>query len=228
MQLAGIPLRLLMGFAMLGCLLLNAQAANNAPELQIFQVPSPNFNDRPAGVFIDTVVIHATATQTWQEAVEQFMRSQAPVSAHYTITRRGRILMHVPEEKRAWHAGVSRMPDGRENVNDFSIGIELVNRNDGRDRYRREQMDSLEGLLLAIYRRHPIVYLVSHAQVAFPPGRSSDPQGLDLASLPQPVPRTPRWAGPVRAYQLLIVALAVGAGILFLIAVEEWRRVVPR
>ena len=50
------------------------------------------------------------------------------LSAHYLTGRRGGVLQLVPPECRAWHAGGSIMPgrDGRRNVNDFSIGIELV------------------------------------------------------------------------------------------------------
>jgi N-acetyl-anhydromuramyl-L-alanine amidase AmpD len=50
------------------------------------------------------------------------------VSSHYLISRTGEIVNLVPEEKKAWHCGPSMMPppDNRKNVNDFSIGIELV------------------------------------------------------------------------------------------------------
>jgi N-acetyl-anhydromuramyl-L-alanine amidase AmpD len=50
------------------------------------------------------------------------------VSSHYLISRDGNVYNLVPEEKKAWHCGPSFMPppDNRENVNDFSIGIELV------------------------------------------------------------------------------------------------------
>jgi N-acetyl-anhydromuramyl-L-alanine amidase AmpD len=49
------------------------------------------------------------------------------VSSHYIILRNGNIFNLVPEDKKAWHAGGSIMPfDNRTNVNEFSIGIELV------------------------------------------------------------------------------------------------------
>jgi len=50
------------------------------------------------------------------------------VSSHFLITRQGDIFRLVPEQQKAWHCGGSCMPapDLRKNVNEFSIGIELV------------------------------------------------------------------------------------------------------
>jgi len=130
---------------------------------------------------IDTVVLHATVLDTLNEVIEKFADPASQVSAHYTIDRDGTIVMHVLEVKRAWHAGQSRMKDGRERVNDFSIGIELVNRNDGLDPYPAEQIHSLRELLKGIFVRHPIRYIVTHQECADPPGRKSDPVGFDPA-----------------------------------------------
>ena len=73
------------------------------------------------------------------------------------------------------------MPDGRTGVNDFSIGIELVNLNDGLDPYPPDQLAALRGLLAQIRERHPITNVVSHAEIARPLGRKSDPRGLDVS-----------------------------------------------
>jgi N-acetyl-anhydromuramyl-L-alanine amidase AmpD len=70
------------------------------------------------------------------------------------------------------------MPDGRERVNDFSIGIELVNANDGTDPYPKSQIESLKTLITDIKTRHKIHYIVSHAEIATPPGRKSDPMSF--------------------------------------------------
>jgi N-acetylmuramoyl-L-alanine amidase len=71
------------------------------------------------------------------------------------------------------------MKDGRESVNDFSIGIELVNRNDGIDPFPPEQIRELRELLQAIVSRHPIRQIVTHYECAYPPGRKSDPVGFE-------------------------------------------------
>ena len=141
--------------------------------------PSPNFDDRPEGTAVDTVVIHATVLDSIEEVNRLFAATTSKVSAHYTIGRDGRIVSHVSEANRAWHAGQSKMKDGRTHVNDFSIGIELVNRNDGVDPYPASQIRSLRILLISIMSRHRIRYVVPHYECADPPGRKSDPAGYD-------------------------------------------------
>ena len=46
------------------------------------------------------------------------------VSAHFLIERTGILKQFVSTEDRAWHAGESSF-NGKDNCNDFSIGIEL-------------------------------------------------------------------------------------------------------
>src|SRR5215472_14567810 len=128
--------------------------------LNIRHHPSPNFDERPAGMAADTVVIHATVFDTLDEVVKLFSDPQAKVSAHYTIDRDGTIAAHVAEDQRAWHAGQSQMEDGR--VNDFSIGIELVNRNDGIDPFPEQQIQTLRELLKTIVARHPVRHFIPH------------------------------------------------------------------
>ena len=70
------------------------------------------------------------------------------------------------------------MKDGRQHVNDFSIGIELVNLNDGIDPFPAQQISALRQLLKTIALRHPIRYIVTHYECADPPGRKSDPVGF--------------------------------------------------
>jgi N-acetyl-anhydromuramyl-L-alanine amidase AmpD len=140
--------------------------------------PSPNFNARPQGVVIDTIVLHATVLNSLQEVTEKFSDCDSVVSAHYTIDRDGTTVCHVAEDQRAWHAGSSRMKDGRVGVNDFSIGIELVNLNDGVDPFPEDQIQAMRALIREIISRHPIRYIVTHYECADPPGRKSDPAGF--------------------------------------------------
>lgn len=94
--------------------------------VKIISHPSVNFNDRPAGTVIDCVVLHYTDVATLQETFDILMDPKREVSSHYVIDIDGTIYQLVPDEKRAWHAGPSNFK-GRENVNHFSIGIELQN-----------------------------------------------------------------------------------------------------
>jgi N-acetyl-anhydromuramyl-L-alanine amidase AmpD len=121
---------------------------------------------------VDTIVIHAMSAVnahprnpfSIKECINIFVDCE--VSSHYIIDRKGNIYCLVPEEKRAWHAGVSQMPppDNRENVNDFSIGIELI----GNEivRFEDEQYAALNFLLNDIKKRHDIKRLIGHQDIA--------------------------------------------------------------
>ena len=87
-------------------------------------IPSPNFNERPCK--INAVVIHYTSSPDLGGTISWFRNPQSRASAHYVIDRDGTIIQMVKDEDRAWHAGKSSL-HGQNNVNDFSIGIELVN-----------------------------------------------------------------------------------------------------
>lgn len=89
------------------------------------------WNERPASTKVDVLVIHyISAAESDPFRVASILRlfCGLGVSAHYLVDRLGTVFRLVPEEKRAWHCGGSIMPepDGRTNVNDFSIGIEVV------------------------------------------------------------------------------------------------------
>lgn len=87
-------------------------------------IPSPHYNNRPEA--IDTIVIHYTSGGTLKGSVAWFGNPKSKVSAHYIIGIDGKVIQMVKDENRAWHAGESSLY-GAHNVNDFSIGIELVN-----------------------------------------------------------------------------------------------------
>src|SRR5690606_32517592 len=122
--------------------------------------PSPNFNARPQGE-ISLLVIHNISLPPGQfgtgkvrECFTNCLRAdehpyfseicQLQVSAHFLIERDGGITQFVSCLERAWHAGVSCF-EGRENCNDFSLGIEL----EGTDElpYADAQYDALVELV---------------------------------------------------------------------------------
>lgn len=147
---------------------------------------SPNRSARPVGVPIDTVVLHATVG-SFASAISWCMNRESKVSYHYIISKSGEVRQLVPLGQQAWHAGVCRMKIGTQivkNVNARSIGIALENANDGQDPYPQAQLDALRQLLIELKQRiASLRYLVSHAEVAYPPGRKSDPRGLNMDSL---------------------------------------------
>jgi len=121
---------------------------------------------------INTIVIHAiSAINVYPQepfSVEKCMEilSDNGVSSHYIIDRSGKIYFLVPEEKKAWHAGVSQMPppDNRKNVNDFSIGIELIGNEEVS--FEEEQYSALNFLLSDIKKRYDIKYVLGHQHIA--------------------------------------------------------------
>ena len=151
-------------------------------------VPSPNFEERPAGVLVSCIVLHATVEPTTQGTVNIFLDGAraAPVSAHFVVGKDGRVVQMVPVEKRAWHAGGSMLA-GVTNVNNFSVGIEMVNLNDGKDPYPEEQYRAVAGIIRLVRSRYdvPDERIVSHAVVATNAGRSdkTDPAGFDFVKV---------------------------------------------
>jgi N-acetylmuramoyl-L-alanine amidase len=147
--------------------------------IRLVECPSPNHDARPQGAAIDMLVLHYTGMQTADEALERLCHPAAKVSSHYTVDRTGRIWRHVPEERRAWHAGVSFWA-GEKNVNGRSIGIELVNPGHefGYVPFTQEQIAALIELSRGILQRHPIpsARVLGHSDVA--PSRKSDPGEL--------------------------------------------------
>jgi AmpD protein len=150
-------------------------------------VPSPNFGARPAQTDINLAVIHSislppgvyggneieqlfTNTLDWSAHPYFEQIRGAEVSAHFVIRRTGELLQFVSVEDRAWHAGLSTW-QGRDNCNDFSVGIELEGLED--TPFEPAQYQTLKTLMDAISQRWPIAWIAGHEDIA--PGRKRDP-----------------------------------------------------
>lgn len=140
-------------------------------------VPSPNFDARKKPP--DMVVLHYTGMQTAEAALERLRDPEAKVSAHYMIGEDGQLFRLVPEERRAWHAGVSFWK-GERDINGCSIGVELVNPGHefGYRPFPEPQIARLIALLDDIRSRWevPQQRIVGHSDVA--PARKTDPGEL--------------------------------------------------
>lgn len=145
--------------------------------MRFVERPSPNHDARPGAA--DMLVLHYTGMQTAEAALARLCDPAAKVSAHYTIDEAGTVYRHVPEERRAWHAGVSFWA-GEANVNGRSIGIELVNPGHefGYVPFPAAQIESLIELAFGILQRHAIAprHVLGHSDVA--PARKEDPGEL--------------------------------------------------
>ena len=154
------------------------------------RVPSPNFGPRPDACEPELLVIHNislppgeyggdcierlfTNCLDWEEHPYFTEIRGAQVSAHLLIKRCGEVLQFVNLCDRAWHAGQSCFA-GRENCNDFSIGIELEGTDD--DPYTNVQYQTLTGVTRALLAHFPGITrqrIVGHSDIA--PGRKTDP-----------------------------------------------------
>jgi len=154
------------------------------------RVNSPNYNPRPDGSYPELIVVHGISLPPrcyGGAEIEAFFCntlnandhpyfaeiSDLRVSAHFLIRRCGELLQFVDTDRRAWHAGVSQWR-GRDNCNDFSIGIELEGCDD--EPYSDPQYAVLNKLIFALQNQYPKIRrdaIVGHCEIA--PGRKSDP-----------------------------------------------------
>ncbi len=141
--------------------------------------PSPNHEPRPRGSAVDMLVLHYTGMESAEAALDKLCDPAAAVSAHYLVDEDGTVFRLVPEERRAWHAGVACWA-GERDVNDRSIGIELVNPGHefGYRPFPEAQMAALEALAAGVVAHHriPAWRVLGHSDVA--PARKSDPGEL--------------------------------------------------
>lgn len=85
--------------------------------------PTPNHGGSITPLYL---LMHYTASTTLAAATSWFLNPAAQASAHVVIDRDGHMVQMVPFNLRAWHAGKSQWGE-LIGLNDFSIGIELVN-----------------------------------------------------------------------------------------------------
>ena len=131
---------------------------------------------------INSVIIHSAFNKSGGNEynvnllIKQFSRYH--VSAHYLIDRQGNVYRLVNEQKVAFHAGKSKLPDGCTSVNNCSLGIELLT--SFTDSPTELQINSLLLLVKDIKSRHNIKFVLRHSDIA--PQRKTDPWNMDWES----------------------------------------------
>jgi len=137
---------------------------------------SPNFNPRENAKLLDTIIIHYTGMKNAELALNHLCNKNSKVSAHYFINEEGNIWQLVDDCNVAWHAGVSKWLN-RKNLNDTSIGIELVNPGHqyGYKVFSENQYKSLEKLIEILVIKYDIKKdrILGHSDIA--PSRKLDP-----------------------------------------------------
>lgn len=141
---------------------------------------SPNKNPRPDGVRVTGIVLHADASNRVDTSLDWCRRPESRVSYHVLIGRTGNVFLLVHPEDRAWHCGVSEW-EGVPNCNDYTVGVCLSNRNDG-ETFPKSQLFEAATVCAMLGRHYgiPVGRITTHAAVARPVGRKTDPLGLDL------------------------------------------------
>ena len=137
---------------------------------------SPNFSYRKNLNIIDTIIIHYTGMQNAQSALNYLCSHRSRVSSHYFINEKGKLWQLVDDNNVAWHAGVSKWLD-RKNLNETSIGIELVNpgHEHGYQEFTNDQYKTLEELIKLLIDKFDIKIdrILGHSDIA--PSRKLDP-----------------------------------------------------
>lgn len=168
------------------------------PDCRVSHSPSPNYNERPGDKTVDLLVVHSMSLPPGEfggnDVLDLFQNqldySAHPfyqthlagvrVSAHGFIRRDGRLVQSVSCLHRAWHSGVSTYL-GRENCNDFSIGIELEGIDDSVEGiapqpFMPAQYAMLAACVKALQPHFPAITpeaIVAHSHIS--PGRKRDP-----------------------------------------------------
>lgn len=140
---------------------------------------SSNHDARPPGVRPSLLLLHYTGMQSAAAAVARLCDPATGVSAHYVIEEGGLVTQLVPEERRAWHAGLGGWHEVTD-VNSHSIGIELVNPGHewGYRPFPDAQIVALVELASAIRDRYdlPPRAIIGHSDTAS--ARKTDPGEL--------------------------------------------------
>lgn len=152
--------------------------------------PSPHANERPLAGSIDMIILHAISLPDGKFQTQHIHNlflgcldcaahpdfaalRDTNVSAHFVVQRDGHICQFVPTGKRAWHAGESTWL-GRDNCNDYAIGIEMIG--DERKPFTKRQYQQTARLCKSLMATYPDITpdnIVGHQDVA--PLRKWDP-----------------------------------------------------
>lgn len=151
--------------------------------------PSPHFTPREVNSSISLLVVHNISLPPKQfggnyitdfflgrldKSADPYFETihEMKVSAHCLIKRDGSLIQYVSFLDKAWHAGVSTYK-GKEQCNDFSIGIELEGADD--ILYTEQQYQTLALASFSIEQKYSKVEgnIAGHNDIA--PGRKTDP-----------------------------------------------------
>lgn len=163
---------------------------------------------------VTAVIIHATAGSSSAGAISVMKQTNSPASFHWLVPdedepQHGELVWAcVPEALAAWHVrnAVSHpdVNDGENRVNHWSLGIEVVNRQEN-DPFSSWQVEMTARIVRYCWAKYPnLRHVVSHAKLD--PSRRTDPgtefdwqrfKRLVLNGYAEPVPLLIRRATPL-------------------------------
>ena len=138
---------------------------------------SPNYSKKRRPIKeIKFVILHYTGMQSEIESIKRLKNPKYKVSCHYLINRKGKVIKMVDAKYVAWHAGKSKWKKFI-NLNNYSLGIELVNRGHkyGYQNFTNEQIFNLIKLCKILKKKYSIKKenFLGHSDIA--PLRKIDP-----------------------------------------------------
>ena len=145
--------------------------------MKIINFFSPNYDKKKRALnSVKFIIFHYTGMQSERVSIKRLCNPISKVSSHYLINQKGKIIRLVPDKYVAWHAGKSRW--GRhKNLNENSIGIELVNKGHqfGYTSFKKKQISSLIKLCKKLIKKYKInkKNILGHSDIA--PLRKIDP-----------------------------------------------------
>ena len=135
-----------------------------------------NYSFRKKNKIVKYIVIHYTGMKTLKLAYKKLSDERSDVSTHYLISRNGFIFNLLCPKYKAWHAGESKWKNNN-NINDYSIGIELENKGHdfGYSNYSNKQYWSLKKLINFLKINFNLIdeSIVFHSDIS--PNRKQDP-----------------------------------------------------
>jgi N-acetyl-anhydromuramyl-L-alanine amidase AmpD len=125
-------------------------------------IEKTTYSSESVNTRIRFVVIHYTSTN-WEQSLKILTKADYEVSSHYLIPesfdetykeKNLYVYKIVDENDRAWHAGESSW-QGRNHINDQSIGIELVNNSECYYQPDNKELNYKENYLCSFYDYDP-------------------------------------------------------------------------
>ena len=140
--------------------------------MNIIQRTSPN---RSGTLHPRAIMLHHTASVNFASTVSYLQRPTSRVSAHFVVGKGGEVAQLVPLSSKAWHAGLGAGvgPIPKNGGNTYAIGIEIVNRGDGKDPFPKAQLEALDDLIAYLDKTLGKA-LPIYDHKAYAPGRKID------------------------------------------------------